>query len=346
MYDYGVFIGRFQPPHKGHISVVKQALKSVNKLIIVLGSHFKALDTRNPFSTQQRIDLFNLSLSEAEKERIIFVPVEDYTYNDDLWIAAVQTGVWTAICNEKWSPDGKTITLVGYEKDHTSYYLKKFPDWDRSLTLVKDSSVLNSTDFRQAIFEDDYNEIELYTCSYPQFNYIENWMKTSAAYENLAKEYNFIKQYKQQWENSPYPPTFVTVDAIVRQSGKLLLVKRKAEPGKGLLALPGGFVNQKETLEEAVIRELYEETRIAVPKPVLKGSRITSRTFDDPHRSARGRTITEVFDFKLNDSFDLPKVKGGDDADKAFWMTYADVVKNRDQFFEDHFQIIRCMIGL
>jgi bifunctional NMN adenylyltransferase/nudix hydrolase len=80
-----------------------------------------------------------------------------------------------------------------------------------------------------------------------------------------------IEKYKESWKAAPFPPTFVTVDAVVVQSGHVLLVKRKAMPGAGLWALPGGFLNQEETLLDGAIRELKEETKIKVPVPVLKG---------------------------------------------------------------------------
>ena len=64
----------------------------------------------------------------------------------------------------------------------------------------------------------------------------------------------------------------MTVDAVVVQSGHILLVKRGDMPGKGLWALPGGFLNQEETMLDGAIRELKEETKIKVPVPVLKGS--------------------------------------------------------------------------
>ena len=123
------------------------------------------------------------------------------------------------------------------------------------------------------------------------------------------------------------------------------MVERRSLPGKGLWALPGGFINKKETLFDACVRELREETRLKVPEPVLKGSRHSQHTFDDPYRSARGRTITQVFYFQLkNDPKGLPKVKGGDDATKAFWLPLAEL--DSKKMFEDHHAIITKMVGL
>jgi bifunctional NMN adenylyltransferase/nudix hydrolase len=135
---------------------------------------------------------------------------------------------------------------------------------------------------------------------------------------------------------------FITVDAVVVQSGHILLIERKAQPGKGLMALPGGFLDANETLKSAVIRELREETRIKVPAPVLAGSITKTQVFDDPYRSARGRTVTHAYLIELKGD-KLPKVKGGDDAAHAFWVPFAEV--KPEMMFEDHFHIIQALVG-
>jgi len=110
-----------------------------------------------------------------------------------------------------------------------------------------------------------------------------------------------------------------------------------------LWALPGGFLNQEETMLDGCIRELKEETKIKLPVPVLKGSIKESKTFDAPNRSARGRTITQAFFIDLGVG-ELPKVKGSDDAAKAFWVPFNKV--KQEKMFEDHFHIIDNFINI
>jgi bifunctional NMN adenylyltransferase/nudix hydrolase len=152
-----------------------------------------------------------------------------------------------------------------------------------------------------------------------------------------------VKKYKEAWKAAPFPPTFMTVDAVVVQSGHILLVKRGDMPGKGLWALPGGFLNQEETMLDGAIRELKEETKIKVPVPVLKGSIKESKTFDAPNRSSRGRTITQAFLIDLGVG-ELPKVKGSDDAEKAFWVPFNQV--KQEKMFEDHHAIIDYFLNI
>jgi bifunctional NMN adenylyltransferase/nudix hydrolase len=128
---------------------------------------------------------------------------------------------------------------------------------------------------------------------------------------------------------------------VVIQSGHILLVRRKAEPGRGLWALPGGFVGQEELLYDSCIRELREETGLKVPEKVLQGSMFKKDVFDRPDRSTRGRTITHAFYFKLDDLQPLPHIKGGDDAEKARWVPLSEFLTMEDQMYEDHFHIAR-----
>ncbi len=135
----------------------------------------------------------------------------------------------------------------------------------------------------------------------------------------------------------------MTVDALVVQKGHILLIERGDHPGKGLLALPGGFVDQEERLLDACLRELDEETQLNVPVSVLKGAIKQQRVFDDPHRSSRGRTITHAFYIVLPDEVELPTVCGSDDAKDAMWVPLAEL--DSSQLYEDHYFIIQAMLG-
>jgi bifunctional NMN adenylyltransferase/nudix hydrolase len=168
--------------------------------------------------------------------------------------------------------------------------------------------------------------------------------KETAEYEQIIREREFVANYKKQYASLPYPPIFSTADAVVIQSGHVLMIKRRAEPGKGLWALPGGYVNANtdKSVEAAMLRELREETMIKVPAPVLKGNIVRSKVFDAIDRSPRGRIITHAFYIQLPDG-DLPKVKGSDDAEKARWVPIAEV--RSEECFEDHYEILQHFLG-
>jgi bifunctional NMN adenylyltransferase/nudix hydrolase len=173
--------------------------------------------------------------------------------------------------------------------------------------------------------------------------FLNEFKKTDTHYQ-LRSELQFVNDYKKQWAVSPYPVKHATVDSVVEQSGHILLVKRKAEPGKGLWALPGGHLNEFEKQLDGAIRELREETKIKVPEAVLRGSIRDHETFDDPYRSTLGRVITKAYHFKLADDVTLPKVKGADDAEKAKWVPISEL--REEDFFDDHYFIIQYFLGL
>jgi ADP-ribose pyrophosphatase YjhB (NUDIX family) len=166
-----------------------------------------------------------------------------------------------------------------------------------------------------------------------------------ALYERLRHEYDVIQKYKKAAAVAPYPPTYVTVDAVIIQANHILLIQRKSAPGQDLWALPGGFLNQEETIIDGMIRELVEETKIKVPPKVLKGSIVKQQVFDDPNRSARGRTITHACLIHLSGtSSTLPKVKGQDDAKTAAWVPLQVVLNDmKASLFEDHLSIIETL---
>lgn len=99
----------------------------------------------------------------------------------------------------------------------------------------------------------------------------------------------------------------LTVDGVVLEDDAVLLVKRKYEPFQGTWALPGGFVEYGERTEDAVIREVFEETGLKTNIRLLLG------VYSDPNRDPRGHTVSVVYL--------LQRVSGalsaGDDAQSA-----------------------------
>jgi bifunctional NMN adenylyltransferase/nudix hydrolase len=345
MRDALVFIGRFQPFHNGHKAVIEAALEQAKEVVVVVGSSFAARNLRNPFTFEERKAMIEACFTEpkyfnyygaqgrVKLPRVRVVPVSDFPYDDNKWVNAIQKIVDETI------PDAKDVGLIGHSKDSTSYYLNIFPRWKNHVE-VDDVGGINATDIRNSIFDDEMHK-KILVDMMPQaasFKMIDILgVESTREFNTLIAEYKMVKKYKEAWKAAPFPPTFMTVDAVVVQSGHILLVKRGDMPGKGLWALPGGFLEQSETMLNGAIRELKEETKIKVPVPVLIGSIKESKTFDAPNRSSRGRTITQAFFIDLGVG-ELPKVKGSDDAEKAFWVPFNEV--KQEKLFEDHFFII------
>ena len=339
-FDFLVFIGRFQPFHNGHLHVLTQALAQAERVIMLVGSSNQPRDPRNPWSFAERERFIRLSTDEAVQQRLIILPLPDELYNDQSWIKRVQDSVHSVMHQFLPMPgeDVPGIGLIGYGKDRSSYYLALFPQWEAvAATLYKDTS---ATQLREQYFANGVISDEL---AIPVKTALEVF-RQEEGYRDVAEESRFVQRYKQRWDAAPYPPVFVTADAVVIHSGHILLIERKAHPGKGLWALPGGFIEQDETLQAAMLRELHEETQLEIPALILLDAIVRSQVFDHPQRSQRGRTITHAWLIELKpDTQDLPGVKASDDAAAAFWLPLAELSSER--LFEDHFHIINTMTG-
>lgn len=133
-----------------------------------------------------------------------------------------------------------------------------------------------------------------------------------------------------------YPRPAVTVDAAVfKETGsgiEILLIQRGNEPFKDGWALPGGFMDMEETLEEAIHREMAEETG-------LKGLKLQQlQAFSTLGRDPRGRTITIVFYGILQDE---QQATAGDDASDAKWFS----IDSLPELAFDHDEVIAIAIS-
>lgn len=342
-YDYAVFMGRMQILHNGHMHVIVEALKKANHLIVVIGSINLPRSPKDPFNYTERTNHVYGALDSKDWDRVTIVGVENMLYSDSDWITQVRKKIQHVIDTRN---EGKKVCLIGHSKDKSSYYLQLFPAWDNH--DVSNYEGLSSTPIRDAYFCPGNRKLISSFISGLSNTVPRNVMEALQLFQKtedynwIVKEQEFYDNFKKSWANSPYPPMFVTVDAVVVVGGHILLIRRRAEPGLGLYALPGGYLNQDEYIQEAMIRELREETKIKVPAPVLTGSIISKEVFDHPQRSMRGRIITHAFLIHLKNERSLPKISGSDDADKAVWVPLD--VLDGSKLFEDHGSIIRKMV--
>lgn len=124
-----------------------------------------------------------------------------------------------------------------------------------------------------------------------------------------------------------------TVDAIIYEDGSIVLIRRGQEPFKGKWALPGGFVEYGETVEQAAIREMKEETNLDVMLIGLLG------VYSAPDRDPRKHTISTVFVAEPIQG----ELREGDDASEAAWFSLETLDLSSLAF--DHSQIVRDMIA-
>lgn len=313
-YKCAVIIGRWQPFHRGHMELGREALKIADHVVWVIGSHRSAPTLKNPWSCSQRQDMIQSAFEPAAVAQMSFIPVRDHYGNDEKWATEVKNGVYNAV--------GRVPTiLLGAFKDKSSYYLDLFPNW--ALHSIK-PGVNNATDIRAEYF--DRGDL-----------WFDQVHPNVLAKMNEFQEMDTFKRLEREAQLKPRKSDiFVTSDAVVMHNGHVLLIRRKRAPGEGLLALPGGHLNPDETFESACLRELYEETGLKFTPDNI----VCSKIFDNPNRSVHNRIITQAFRLCAPTN-ELPDVRGGDDASSAAWYLIDDLWQHEHEFHDDHHDIIQ-----
>ncbi len=335
MHDIAIYIGRFQPVHSGHLALLQRALASAAQVIVVVGSAWQARSPKNPFTWQEREAMLRAALPAADSARVRVLPMRDW-YNEAVWVKAVRAAV------AGLAPEGARIGLVGHFKDATSSYLCAFPDWD--LINVERQGSIDATAVRDAYFGAAAGQalqaLAPLAAQMPSGTQVAlEVFAGTPAYAALQEEWRMLRGYRQAWSAAPYPPVFVTVDAVLRCQDQILLIRRAHAPGKGQLAVPGGFIEQRETLWQSCLRELAEETHCSLPEATMRAALQAVAVFDHPDRSQRGRTITHAHYFDLGNTV-LPYLTADDDAQEAQWVPIDALGGREEEFFEDHFHML------
>ena len=147
-FDCLVFIGRFQPPHLGHLAVIREALNQARQVIVLVGSAWQARSLRNPWRFDERQAMIRSGFDDADNQRLEITPLLDALYNDDVWVRDVQRKVrdLAAPANIRLP----RIGLIGASRGQSSYYLSLFPQWESvSVPLIEG---ISASQIRERLF--------------------------------------------------------------------------------------------------------------------------------------------------------------------------------------------------
>ena len=277
-----------------------------------------------------------------ENEKLIFIYLRDFRYQDGTWVAQVQAKVDEIVSStppfgSDMAEKMKNVGLIYSRKegDRTTYYLDILP-YDK--IKVHTDSDISSTELRSWYFLGRSN-LDFNACVHDN---VKKWLK---AYKNQPSFFEIKEAYEKdiayglQYADNEFPQINVTTDFIVECSGHVLLIRRKFNPGKALLALPGGYVEADLLVEQSALKELKEETRIKVSPEYIQKHVVASRHFDDIDRDLRCRTITFAY-YTVLPNGPLPQVKGSDDAAFAKWIPKSELPLFENQMYADHFHIL------
>jgi bifunctional NMN adenylyltransferase/nudix hydrolase len=136
-----LYIGRFQPFHKGHRKTLEYALRRADRVVVGLGSCNVLVSFKNPWDAYTREAMISDSLNAEQRSRLNFIHLNDYPESHDTWVAQVR---------EKMAPYGEW-GIVGLHKDASSFYLDLFPGIEVVSPPYPDLSI-SATTVRSMIF--------------------------------------------------------------------------------------------------------------------------------------------------------------------------------------------------
>lgn len=318
-FTYGVYVGRFQPPHRAHLAVMREALAHVGTLVIVLGSARAARSEKNPFTTEERRELVAGALRDEglPVERVRFTEVRDL-WDMDAWADAVRAAVRTVT-----GPD-RDVVLVGHDKDASTTYLRAFPEWAFVPTTVR--SPLSATRVRDAWYTLDMETVARDVT--PSVAAALGAFARTPDFDTLRAEHGWLRERQATWRGE-VPPTTLAAHLLVTNGDRVLLTRRTDLPGRGLLTLPGGPLQPGRTLWASLTRHALEQWGLDLPgrapgEPLV---------FDHPDRVPGCREVALVYDLLL---------EGGG---QAYWFALADVLARPERFFADHYRLLEVSLA-
>ncbi|UBV41629.1 adenylyltransferase/cytidyltransferase family protein [Deinococcus taeanensis] len=230
-----VYVGRFQPPHAGHLLTMQAALDRHGRLLVLLGSANLARSSRNPFTPRERAAMLRAALPGAggTARRVALAAVPD-EFDAARWAAHVRAAVRSA------RPAGEVI-LIGFDKDASSSYLHWFPEWtlDPAPPVQAAGRLLNATDLREQYLGGGVVPSALP----PAVGTFLTGFQGTRAYRHLRAEHAALRAERAAWSGEPRHERLDLYAAPHAGEPAVWLTRRAGPIGAGLWALPGTPLN-------------------------------------------------------------------------------------------------------
>lgn len=335
-----------QPLHHGHLAMVELALQRADRVVVVLADAHQARTPATPFTLDERRQVLLDSLEPQQRQRVHTLPLRNWPQKAQRE-AAIERGVAALLREEGWPTDTRTLLLdcARHAQDPQALRPGGWPcevlEPAPGLTRINPCERWFSAG--PGLTPADWQALQAHV---PEASLrAMRELSGTPDFTELVTEWQMLRGYRQAWSAAPYPPVFVTVDAVLRCADQVLLIERAQSPGKGLLALPGGFIDARDSTWQSAVRELREETRLSIDDGELSAACRGMAVFDHPDRSLRGRTITHAFHIDLGQR-SLPAIEAADDARDARWVPIGELKDLADRMHDDHFFILDHFLGL
>lgn len=335
-FDLAICTGRFPLPGEAALALVRACLARAPRCLLVLRRAFMAPTPANPLRWDERAALLRDALADDERDAVRIEPLREHWDEARLLRDVRELAATHAPSRVLWLHAGEA-----------PLQLEEPPaGWVVEPTGGDDGDAV-ATRALHALYEADDAAVALRALlpgvAAGAAGFLRAWIREDR-FATVRDDWRQIAKERRQWSVAPYPVVLSTVDALVRARDRVLLVRRGRSPGKGLWAIPGGFLEPSEGVLHAALRELEEETRLPLTRQQKKQALRAMRVFDHPERSQRGRMITHGFYFDLGD-IAPPAVEGADDAAEAKWFPIAQLSQLEDQLHDDHFHILQTFLG-
>lgn len=337
---------RAHPLHYGHLHLIRHGLEQAGHVLVALADAHQARTPRTPFTLAERQAVLVQSLSDAERARVHIVPLRNHPTRAQRE-SSLQRHAQALLHTLGW-PDDSPVRLLECAAHADDPQALQPVGWTRH--TVPTGAPVRSEPLLDAWFDAAPAPTEptwqALATDLPEASLAAmRALTASPIYLELADEWRMLRDYRQAWSSAPYPPVFVTVDTVITCGGRVLLIERGQAPGRGLLAVPGGFLDARDSTWQSALRELLEETGLCLSAPDAAARLRGQQVFDHPDRSQRGRTVTHAFHIDLGEQ-SVPRVEAADDARAAQWVALSELAALEDRFHDDHFHMLNHFLHL
>lgn len=356
-YDAGLMLGRFELVTEGHLAGV-MAMAATSRLGVVgTGSVNQSRDTRNPWTFEERREMWEAAIPLEILPRIRFFGQEDLG-NRLRWASAVEHRMTRILSEERIDADRAAIGLFGHRKDATTFYLDDFPAY--ILEQLPNVEGINASDLRETYFRMADFEEWAHSAAGRVPAGVVDWLRgfrRDPAYARLAEEASrldamlapWARRTEQDGSGPPQDVIFTDAAAVVVQGNRVLMTRRPSFPGKDLWELPSGRLEMREEPMAAAMRLVGARTGLDVSATQLRKAYRDTWMRTDPYRTTRGREILMPSVFLLTPtprgrdaeerrrSMALPRVKAGGD---VRFFTFDEIRRMRPEIYADHAIVI------